>query len=103
MISISDIQKNLRGTIAVDEPMAKYTWMKVGGPADFYIEPADKDDLLAIIRYFRQQHFPWMMIGRGSNVLVSDEGIRGAVPMSNPPSRLSFRPATASLQNRAFG
>ncbi|MFZ1977919.1 MAG: UDP-N-acetylmuramate dehydrogenase [Bacteroidota bacterium] len=79
MISISDIQKNLRGTIAVDEPMAKYTWMKVGGPADFYIEPADKDDLLAIIRYFRQQHFPWMMIGRGSNVLVSDEGIRGAV------------------------
>jgi UDP-N-acetylmuramate dehydrogenase len=79
MISISDIQINLRGTIAVDEPMAKYTWMKVGGPADFYIEPADKDDLLAIVRYFRQQRFPWMMIGRGSNILVSDEGIRGAV------------------------
>ncbi len=79
MISISDIQKNLRGTIAVDEPMAKYTWMKVGGPADFYIEPADKEDLLAIVRYFRQQRFPWMMLGRGSNVLVSDEGIRGAV------------------------
>jgi UDP-N-acetylmuramate dehydrogenase len=53
--------------------------MKVGGPADFYIEPADKDDLLAIVRYFRQQRFPWMMIGRGSNILVSDEGIRGAV------------------------
>lgn len=79
MISISDIQINLRGTIAVDEPMAKYTWMKVGGPADFYIEPADKGDLLAIVRYFRQQRFPWMMIGRGSNILVSDEGIRGAV------------------------
>jgi len=79
LISIPDIQKNLRGTIAVDEPMAKYTWMKVGGPADFYIEPADRDDLLNIVRYFRQQHFPWMMIGRGSNMLVSDEGIRGAV------------------------
>ena len=79
MISISDIQINLSGTIAVDETMAKYTWMKVGGPADFYIEPADKDDLLAIVRYFRQQRFPWMMIGRGSNILVSDEGIRGAV------------------------
>ena len=68
MISISDIQINLRGTIAVDEPMAKYTWMKVGGPADFYIEPADKDDLLAIVRYFRQQRFPWMMIGRGKRI-----------------------------------
>jgi UDP-N-acetylmuramate dehydrogenase len=79
MISLTDIQKILRGKIAVDEPMAKYSWMKVGGPADFYIEPADKDDLIAIINYFHSHNYSWMILGRGSNVLISDEGIRGAV------------------------
>jgi UDP-N-acetylmuramate dehydrogenase len=79
MISLTDIQKFLHGTIVVDEPMAKYTWMKVGGPADFYIEPADKNDVILLIEYFRERHYPWMILGRGSNVLVSDEGIRGAV------------------------
>jgi UDP-N-acetylmuramate dehydrogenase len=79
MISLTDIQKFLHGNIAVDVPMAKYTWMKVGGPADFYIEPADKNDLISIVEYFRVHHYSWVMLGRGSNVLVSDEGIRGAV------------------------
>jgi len=79
MISLTDIQKILRGKIVVDELMAKYTWMKVGGPADFYIEPADKNDLVTIVDYFRTHQYPWMMLGRGSNVLISDEGIRGAV------------------------
>jgi len=79
MISLTDIQKFLRGNIAVDVPMANYTWMKVGGPADFYIEPADKNDLISIIKYFHECHYSWLILGRGSNVLVSDEGIRGAV------------------------
>jgi UDP-N-acetylmuramate dehydrogenase len=79
MISLTDIQKFLRGTIDVDVPMAKYTWMKVGGPADFYIEPADKNDLISIVEYFRVHHVPYMILGRGSNVLISDEGIRSAV------------------------
>jgi len=79
MISLFDIQSILRGHIAVDESMAAYTWMKVGGPADFYIEPADKNDLISLVAYFHQQKYPWMILGRGSNVLVSDEGIRGAV------------------------
>jgi len=79
MISLNDIQKILRGSIAVDEPMAKYTWMKVGGPADFYIEPADKSDVITIVDYFRKHHYIYIVLGRGSNVLVSDEGVRGAV------------------------
>jgi UDP-N-acetylmuramate dehydrogenase len=79
MISLSDIQKILRGSIVVDEPMTKYTWIKVGGPADFYIEPTDKDDLISIVDYFQTHHYSWIVLGRGSNVLISDEGIRGAV------------------------
>jgi UDP-N-acetylmuramate dehydrogenase len=79
MISLTDIQKILHGNIAVDEPMSKHTWMKVGGPADFYIEPIDKQDLITIVNYFQEHQYTWLILGRGSNVLVSDEGIRGAV------------------------
>jgi UDP-N-acetylmuramate dehydrogenase len=79
MISLTDIKKILRGNIVVDEPMANYTWMKVGGPADFYIEPADRNDLISIVEYFREHNYSWFILGRGSNVLISDEGIRGAV------------------------
>ncbi len=52
--------------------------MKVGGPADYYVEPLDKEDLVAIVRYLREQQFPFMMIGRGSNMIISDEGYHGA-------------------------
>jgi UDP-N-acetylmuramate dehydrogenase len=79
MISLTDIKKILRGNIVVDEPMANHTWMKVGGPADFYIEPADRNDLISIVEYFREHNYSWFILGRGSNVLISDEGIRGAV------------------------
>jgi UDP-N-acetylmuramate dehydrogenase len=79
MISLTDIQKILRGNIFVNEPMAKHTWMKVGGPADFYIEPLDKADCISIIKYFHENNYSWMVLGRGSNVLISDDGIRGAV------------------------
>lgn len=79
MVSMSDIKKFFRGTILIDEPLSKHTWMRVGGSADYYLEPADKKDLIDIVDYFRQNSFSYVLLGRGSNVLVSDEGIRGAV------------------------
>ena len=89
MVSLSDIKSFFRGHIAVHEPLAKYTSMRVGGPADYYVEPADKTDLIEIIRYFRQNNFPFMMLGRGSNLLVSDDGIRGAaINLENGVSRV---------------
>lgn len=91
MISLSDIQKLLRGKILVDEPMSKHSWMKVGGPADFYIEPADREDLINILQYFIDHNYPWMILGQGSNTLVSDDGIRGAViNIENALSKISL-------------
>jgi len=78
MVSLSDIKQFFRGYIGINEPMAKYTSMRVGGPADYYLEPVDKMDLVEIILYLRNNKFPSLMLGRGSNLLVSDEGIRGA-------------------------
>ena len=79
MLSLSDIQSFFRGRIAVNAPLAPYTSMKVGGPADFFLEPKDKKDVVALIKYLRQQTHPYMIIGRGSNMIVSDEGFRGTV------------------------
>ena len=78
MVSISDLKTVFRGSIRINEPLAQYTSMKVGGPVDYYLDPADRDDLIAIVLFLRQHAFPTIVIGRGSNLLVSDEGLRGA-------------------------
>ncbi len=79
MVSLTDIKKFFRGSISLDEPLSKYTWMKVGGSADYYLEPADQNDLVDIVNYLQQNNFPYLILGRGSNVVVSDDGIRGVV------------------------
>lgn len=66
-------------TVARDEPMANHTTWKIGGPADWFIAVRDREQLLATIRILQSQQVPWTVIGRGSNTLVTDAGIRGAV------------------------
>ena len=79
MISITEIQKFLKGRITLNESLAQFTTFRIGGVADYYVEPADADDALNIVRYLNKQGFPYYVMGNGSNVLISDEGIRGAV------------------------
>lgn len=62
-----------------DEPMSRRTTLRVGGNADFYIEPATEADLGAALRICGARATPFFLIGRGSNLLVKDTGIRGAV------------------------
>jgi UDP-N-acetylmuramate dehydrogenase len=78
MVTLSDINQFFRGYITINEPMSKYTSMRVGGPADYYVEPADKQDLVEIVQYFQKNNYPFLMLGRGSNMIISDEGIRSA-------------------------
>ena len=101
MVSLSDIKQFFRGHIGINEPLSKYTSMRVGGPADYYVEPADKKDLVEILKYFLANSFPYMMLGRGSNLLVSDEGYRGAA--INLESGLSNTRLESSLVNVEAG
>jgi UDP-N-acetylmuramate dehydrogenase len=78
MISVDDIRKVFRGHIAVAEPLGKYTSFRIGGPADFYLEPVDKFDLIEVVRFFKRFDYRFMIIGKGSNLLISDIGFRGA-------------------------
>lgn len=62
-----------------NELLSKRTTLRVGGPADLYVEPASEEDLATVIRFCKSGSLPWMMLGRGSNLLVRDGGIRGVV------------------------
>jgi UDP-N-acetylmuramate--alanine ligase len=66
-------------TLKMDEPLAKRTTLRVGGRTDFYVEPASEADLAAVLRFCSEQQLPFTMIGRGSNLLIKDSGIRGVV------------------------
>lgn len=79
MITIEDIRRHFRGRIRLGEPLGKYTSFRVGGPADYYLEPADKADIAAIVPFLQQENIPILVLGKGSNMLVSDKGVRGAV------------------------
>lgn len=72
----------LRGTLRHDEPMARHTSWRVGGPAEHYYEPADLDDVAAYLRQLPAAE-PVMWVGLGSNLLVRDGGIRGSVIVTN--------------------
>ena len=67
------------GKVWLNEPLSKHTTLKVGGPADIMIQPFHKEGLIQTVKYLTSQHIPWIAIGRGSNLLVRDGGIRGAV------------------------
>jgi UDP-N-acetylmuramate--L-alanine ligase/UDP-N-acetylenolpyruvoylglucosamine reductase len=61
------------------EPMGRHTTLLVGGPAQFWLEPHDFESMAAMVAYCRERGIPVRVVGRGSNLLVRDGGIRGAV------------------------
>lgn len=67
------------GCVLFDAPMREHTTFKIGGAADCLIFPGSADELAKIFRLIKKYSVPYIMLGNGSNVLVRDKGIRGAV------------------------
>lgn len=65
--------------VFVDEPMSRHTTFRVGGPADFFVEAADADEIEKIIAVCVESKTPYYILGNGSNLLVSDTGYRGVI------------------------
>ncbi|QDU82005.1 UDP-N-acetylenolpyruvoylglucosamine reductase MurB [Polystyrenella longa] len=63
----------------LNEPLAKHTWLGVGGPAQYFIEPRNFDELRDVVRCCHETETPIHILGGGSNVLVRDEGVSGVV------------------------
>ena len=64
--------------ILAEEPMKSHTTFKIGGPADIYIEP-DYATIIPLISFLKERDVKFIVIGNGSNLLVSDKGIEGVV------------------------
>ncbi|MGA2679439.1 MAG: UDP-N-acetylmuramate dehydrogenase [Sedimentisphaerales bacterium] len=65
--------------VETKHPLAKETWYGLGGPADYFIRPEDTEQLAQVVRRCNENKVPIYVLGYGSNLLVSDQGVRGAV------------------------
>lgn len=74
-----EITKICTGEVRFDEPLSKYTSYQIGGPADVYVIPDKIEDLLKLVLFTEEREIARFIIGLGSNILVSDQGIRGIV------------------------
>lgn len=68
-----------KGVIKLYEPLFKHTTMRIGGPAQFWVEPETETAFADLVRFCSDQDMPIFLIGRGSNLLVRDGGIHGVV------------------------
>ena len=85
--------KRLNGKVKAREPLKKHTTFKIGGPARLFIEPRDIADLKVLINALKRYRIPLLVIGAGSNILVSDSGINAVVVRLASPyfRRCSFK------------
>jgi UDP-N-acetylmuramate dehydrogenase len=74
-----DIFSGLDGIVKTDYSLAKETWYGIGGPADYFIRPEDVEQLTDVVNRCNENDVPMYVLGLGSNLLISDEGVRGAV------------------------
>lgn len=80
MIGLAEeLKQSMIGTVKENEPMANHTTIKIGGPAEIFVEPTSVENLEKTMQIIQKHQAQWIAIGRGSNLLVSDRGISGVV------------------------
>jgi UDP-N-acetylenolpyruvoylglucosamine reductase len=67
------------GVVRLYEPLSKHTTLRIGGPAQYWIEPETEEGFARLVRFCSERNLPIFVLGRGSNLLVRDGGIRGVV------------------------
>jgi UDP-N-acetylmuramate dehydrogenase len=88
----AEISRRVRGELQPDAPLAPRTTIRVGGPADLLVRPADPDALAELLRAVRELGVPLAVLGGGANTLVADRGVRGVV-LRLPPALVAEDPA----------
>lgn len=92
MVQLADLQR-IAGEQAVrlQEPMSAHTTFRIGGPADYFVEPGSESVLKELLLLCRETETPFFILGNGSNLLVSDEGYRGVMISLRGFDEISFR------------
>ncbi len=68
-----------KGQVRQEEPMSAHTTFRIGGPAKIFVSPGSEEELKSLADLLRKKKIPWFILGKGSNVLVSDKGFDGVV------------------------
>lgn len=69
----------IQGEVRFNEPLRRYTSYRIGGPADILVQPATEEDVVKTLKAAWEHQTPVYVMGSGSNLLISDEGVRGVV------------------------
>ncbi len=69
----------LEAIVKTDEPLSEHTWLGIGGPAMYFVEPRTMDELATVVKHCRENEVPIYVLGGGANLLVDDAGVKGAV------------------------
>lgn len=77
--ALSHLPEAVRASVRCNIPLARYTTLRVGGPADLFIEAYDTDTLTTVVSIAQRFQLPHFVLGEGSNICVSDAGVRGLV------------------------
>ncbi len=86
-----DSLEGFEGDLRLKEPLSKHTYFQIGGEADLFLAPKGLGDLGRVVRHLKDSQLPFYFIGRGSNLLVSDEGFRGvAIKTSRLSSKIEI-------------
>src|SRR5205823_80048 len=85
-----------RGKLLENEPLARYTTYRIGGPARYVALPAETEDVVRALELAHDRNLPWVVLGLGSNVLVKDGGFPGVViRLGKGLDRFEMKGATA--------
>ncbi len=90
--------EGLEEIVREEVPLAKYTWNKIGGPARYFIQPRSVEELRAAVRRCGEEGLGVYVLGLGANLLVSDEGVDGAVFRLDDAFWQSFRVTGTTLR-----
>jgi UDP-N-acetylmuramate dehydrogenase len=91
MADVADLRAIFGERLQANVPLAPYTSARIGGPADFLITAKSADELAAVVSQLWEMRLAFIMLGGGSNVLVSDRGVRGVVVL-NRAKDVRFEP-----------
>ena len=73
------LQKKFGKNLIIKENLSKYSWFNLGGPADIFFRPENKDQLLKFLNEIRKNNSDLHILGAGSNTLIRDSGVKGVV------------------------
>jgi len=75
----SELQRLVKQDVKIKEPLSRYTTWRIGGPADYLVDVSSLDELIKVFKICKKRRVPLVVLGKGSNILISDKGFRGVI------------------------